>query len=1454
MAEKEKEQSAFEDEAEKQKFRQYLEKRNESQVRKVFQNGKMMNGCTLEFDTAFGINCRQIQGQLSIIGDGQIVFNAANMIVIKDLTSKQYQFIQKENRFKNITCMTAQQLKNKSIIIAVGESSMNDDKPAMIVVTYQNKWHVLNQGQKGVVKQVSINTEKSYCCGLILPQGSNQPILNFWSYKKDKLLATMPVKANLAKFSLHPSKSSNIVLTGQNYFRMWEVFFQEKQLKESHNPLVPLKIEKENRFLDHVWITNTSVPTLVVLAAGNLILILQNDQLKRTVEIDVANLNIVDAPVNQVNLGENDIEDVYGLHNVLDDIIRDKGNKEGTNEKAIKQVQNNTQLEFISITSTRRGFILGGNRGCVCIYDIEKNYQIVNIMSFEMKFQNNDDHKIFFLSSSSNDSIISIASYEPAGSITYHLLNTYQLDTEVSPIQPFFTAGFHTKKINGITTSITKNIFATCSEDNTVKIWNYYESESQEKRGIISQYFKEEPLSVSLHPFGMFIAVGFTNGFKIFAILNDQLYPLKEVNLTNCKLVKYSHGGHYLLTNEKNTILIYDTIYYEAQQILEGHPALIRDVCITSNDIYIVSTCMNGYVFCWNILESTQNIQKTFEHQENSIYNCIYYDLDVLKKEGEQSDESNLFVGCSNEKYLSIYKERWKKIVAEFPVTDCYVTSLVVSTQLKCIFLGTNKGRVRVSVWPLDDDAMEYEQYNPNTVQVMQKIPDFFEIAVHSSAITQMVLSYDNQYLFTGDEDGQVFMLKIADVFENGELIDFKKNSATNSKNEDKLRIEQTSNDLFLAKISKIMEKNELKKKLQFEVVKLEQTKKIETQKLDNMYKQKMDAINKDFQITMESDMKMKDTFVSKSNDEYNKLYEQFVTEQKKYKQDIEQLEQLHKQKIEYENQRNKDLEDEIEKIKQKHKDDLQNLLNQHKEDLKKLKMNFYEKCQKIQVKYSNVVDNTKNFGNAFITRLENQDVEYEKEIDEKIKELKEEISKIKRVNEDLEKKNQDLIKQYEKLKREDEDLQKKIDEQLKRHNEIRMENLKNDQDILKMQHQLLERLQVIDSKEETCKQAKDEQINLENFRYMLNQKKKSLQNEKGNLLDKITNKEKNLKNMFNELIKESNQNEQKYQDLKKLNAEIKVLENSIKKCEVEIFFNTNKLTSFQNQLQTIMKSQESVTVVGKKLYDMLEKSKNNEEFNKYSSKKVISNEDIKEIIKMKQEKPNEVNDELLRQGRWMTKKLHLIKITSDKLKQIRGDNINTILNQNTKLIEECNLLRGENERYRKEMKKIEKLLAEAIRKRQKLRNQSSQNPAQMKKLIEKYDENEEKLQSQKERISNIKQSIEEIVSKVDESSSRLPAINNKKGAGMSITVNQSGLSTDISQSRIGKQGIQASSTKDKSVLSQQNNQSIIGTNNPQGQVQYPETVVENPLEHDRPTTSEMGRKKKLNNIITNNN
>ena len=68
-----------------------------------------------------------------------------------------------------------------------------------------------------------------------------------------------------------------------------------------------------------------------------------------------------------------------------------------------------------------------------------------------------------------------------------------------------------------------RSIIATCGEDFFVRIWNYYESEVDEKRGIISQQFKDLPYCVSLHPCGQFIAIAFGTWYTIceFNLINQ---------------------------------------------------------------------------------------------------------------------------------------------------------------------------------------------------------------------------------------------------------------------------------------------------------------------------------------------------------------------------------------------------------------------------------------------------------------------------------------------------------------------------------------------------------------------------------------------------------------------------------------------------------------------------------------------------------------------------------------------------------------------------------------------------------------------------------------------------------------------------------------------------------------------------------------------------------------------
>jgi hypothetical protein len=58
--------------------------------------------------------------------------------------------------------------------------------------------------------------------------------------------------------------------------------------------------------------------------------------------------------------------------------------------------------------------------------------------------------------------------------------------------------------------------------------------------------------------------------------------------------------------------------------------------------------------------------------------------------------------------------------------------------------MGTSNGKIRICNWPLNDTAFEWEQINPNSSMVIQHIPEFQELAVCSSAITQLVITAKN--------------------------------------------------------------------------------------------------------------------------------------------------------------------------------------------------------------------------------------------------------------------------------------------------------------------------------------------------------------------------------------------------------------------------------------------------------------------------------------------------------------------------------------------------------------------------------------------------------------------------------------------------------------------------------------------------------------------------------------
>ena len=122
---------------------------------------------------------------------------------------------------------------------------------------------------------------------------------------------------------------------------------------------------------------------------------MQNEQLKKMIDIDVQNLNMVDASLKDVNAAE-DNDDIVGLNTVLEDMIKEKigGLQQlGLTKDTTRQEKNQASgigathlnIEFLVITGTKKGFILGGSKGCVCTYEFDKNFSIVSKLSFAMK-------------------------------------------------------------------------------------------------------------------------------------------------------------------------------------------------------------------------------------------------------------------------------------------------------------------------------------------------------------------------------------------------------------------------------------------------------------------------------------------------------------------------------------------------------------------------------------------------------------------------------------------------------------------------------------------------------------------------------------------------------------------------------------------------------------------------------------------------------------------------------------------------------------------------------------------------------------------------------------------------------------------------------------------------------------------------------------------------------------
>ena len=282
-------------------------------------------------------------------------------------------------------------------------------------------------------------------------------------------------------------------------------------------------------------------------------------------------------------------------------------------------------------------------------------------------------------------------------------------------------SNFHSKAIIGMDICIRKSLIATCSEDNTIRLWNYINKTLELK-------FKSpeiNPLSLAFHPSGLQLAVGCPDKVYIMSIYLDTLKVAQEIPIKQFREVAFSHGGHYLAVSHSNLMQVFNFYTMEVIPNLTISPAKIQTIEWFEDDSGVVTTDLSNYIsFC------------TIDSQLTSILvNSKHAISGVVKI----PNSSIALVACSDSTIKEIIDGAVNKKL-ELTGTP---GQLAITHNKKFFFVGlaetTLPGVLKCYRYPLTSN-------------------ECFEIQAHAKKISRIKVSFNDKYLFTAGSDGCVIV------------------------------------------------------------------------------------------------------------------------------------------------------------------------------------------------------------------------------------------------------------------------------------------------------------------------------------------------------------------------------------------------------------------------------------------------------------------------------------------------------------------------------------------------------------------------------------------------------------------------------------------------------------------------------------------------------------------------
>uniref|UniRef100_A0A2K6FMU8 Cilia and flagella associated protein 57 n=1 Tax=Propithecus coquereli TaxID=379532 RepID=A0A2K6FMU8_PROCO len=640
-----------------------------------------------------------------------IIFPSGNHCVKYNVDQKWQKFIPGSDKSQG---MLALSISPNRRYLAISETVQ--EKPVITIYELSSnpcrKRKVLSNFDFLVHKFISMafSPDSKYLLTQTSPPESN---LVYWLWEKQKVMAIVRTDTQnnpVYQVSFNPQDNTQVCVTGHGMFKLLR--FAEGTLKQTN-----FQRGEPQNYLAHTWVADDKI--VVGTDTGRLFLFESGDQRWET-------SIMIKEPTN----GSKSLEVIQESESLIE--FPPTSSPVPSYERVVGASSHSSLAmpQVFAIAAFSKGFVCSAGPGRVLLFEKLEDkdfYRESREIWIPVDPQSNDPSQsdkqdvLCMCFSPSEETLIASTSKNQLYSITMSL-------TEISKGEPahfeYLMYPLHSAPITGLATCIRKPLIATCSLDRSVRLWNY-ESNTLE----LFKEYQEEAYTISLHPSGHFIVVGFADKLRLMNLLIDDIRSFKEYSVRGCRECSFSNGGHLFAAVNGNVIHIFTTTSLENISNLKGHTGKIRSIVWNADDSKLISCGTDGAVYEWNLSTGKRDTECVLK---SCSYNCVTISPDAKIIFAVGSDQTIKEIADSS-------------ILREMSAFDVTYTTIAISHSGRMMFVGTSVGTIRAMKYPLP----------------LQK--EFNEYQAHAGPIIKMLLTFDDQFLLTAAEDGCLFTWRVFD-------------------------------------------------------------------------------------------------------------------------------------------------------------------------------------------------------------------------------------------------------------------------------------------------------------------------------------------------------------------------------------------------------------------------------------------------------------------------------------------------------------------------------------------------------------------------------------------------------------------------------------------------------------------------------------------------------------------